>query len=108
MEAAGFYPRPFDQLAKAEKQSFLHFNDLRGTAVTLLTEAGCTVQQVCAITGHTLESATRILSRYLATTAAIAKAAILRFESAPETAFANQLQTTALGGNASEAKARGK
>jgi integrase len=94
METAGFYPSRFDELTKAEKQSFLHFNDLRGTAVTMLTEAGCTVQQVCSITGHTLESATRILRRYLATTEAIAKAAILRFENAPETAFANQLQTT--------------
>jgi integrase len=97
MEAAGFYPKPFAELTKEEKQSFLHFNDLRGTAVTLLTEAGCTIPQVCSITGHTLESATRILRRYLASTDAIARAAILRFENAPETAFANRLQTSAPG-----------
>ena len=85
----------FEDLSKEEKQGFLHFNDLRGTAVTLLTEAGCTIPQVCSITGHTLESANRILRHYLASTEAIAKAAILRFENAPETAFANRLQTTA-------------
>lgn len=95
MEAAGFYPKPFKDLTKEEKKGFLHFNDMRGTAVTLLTEAGCTIQQVCSITGHTLESATRILRHYLASTEAIARAAILRFENAPETAFANRLQTTA-------------
>lgn len=92
-KAAGFYPCPFEELTKAEKQKFLRFNDLRGTAVTLLTEAGCTIQQVCSITGHTLESATRILRRYLASTEAIARAAILRFEAAPDAAFANQPQT---------------
>lgn len=64
---------------RIEKQAFLHLNDLRGTAVTLLTEAGCTIQQVCSITGHTLDSTTRILRHYLASTEAIAKAAILRF-----------------------------
>ncbi|MCV2877634.1 tyrosine-type recombinase/integrase [Sedimentimonas flavescens] len=93
MASAGFYPKPFEELSKEEKQQFLHFNDLRGTAVTLLTEAGCTIQQVCSITGHTLDSATRILRHYLASTEAIARSAILRFENAPETSFANQLQT---------------
>jgi integrase len=108
MEAAGFYPKPFVDLTKEEKQSFLHFNDLRGTAVTLLTEAGCTIPQVCSITGHTLESATRILRHYLASTEAIAKAAILRFENAPETAFANRLQTSAPALDNRKAKTEGK
>jgi len=71
----------------------LHFNDMRGTAVTLLAEARCTPQQICAITGHTLQSATRILERYLAMTDALSSAAIHLFENAPETVFANRLQT---------------
>lgn len=41
-----------------------------------------------------MQSASRILERYGAHTRALAKAAILRFENAPETNFANQLQTT--------------
>ncbi len=46
----------------------LHFHDLRGTAVTLLSEAGCSPQQVGTITGHSLKTVHRILERYLART----------------------------------------
>lgn len=74
----------------------LKFSDLRGTAVTLLSEAGAEVPQIAAITGHTLQSATRILEHYGKRTRALADAAILRFENAPETAFANRLQTKAI------------
>ena len=56
----------------------LHFNDLRGTAVTMLAEAGCTVPEIAAITGHSLRSATRILEVYLARTKVLANAAILK------------------------------
>ncbi|QCP86499.1 integrase [Cereibacter sphaeroides] len=108
MEAAGFYPRPFAELTKQEKAQHLHFNDLRGTAVTLLAEAGATVPQICAITGHTLASATRILERYLAMTEALSSAAIIAFENAPETAFANRLQTGAGEGGMVAARAQGK
>lgn len=93
MDAAGFYPKAWDDLTKDEKKGFLHFNDLRGTAVTLLAEAKCSVPMIASITGHTLQSATRILEKYLARTAALSEAAILMFENAPATAFANQLQT---------------
>ena len=93
MDASGFYPKAWDELTKDEKKGFLHFNDLRGTAVTLLAEAGCSVPQIASITGHTLQSATRILEKYLARTASLSKAAILMFENASATAFANQLQT---------------
>ena len=41
----------------------LHFHDLRGTAVTLLAEAGCTTPQIAAITGHSLETVTKILDK---------------------------------------------
>ena len=101
MDAAGFYPKAWDDLTKDEKKGFLHFNDLRGTAVTLLAEAKCSVPMIASITGHTLQSATRILEKYLARTAALSEAAILMFENAAATAFANQLQTetpTLMGG----------
>lgn len=71
----------------------LRFNDLRGTAVTLLSVAGATVPQIASITGHTLESVTRILERYLARTRALSEAAIIAFENAEGTRFANRLQT---------------
>jgi integrase len=72
----------------------LHFHDLRGTAVTLLSEAGCTPQQVATITGHSLKTVHRILERYLARTRGLAEQAIFNFENSPRTKFANQLQTS--------------
>jgi integrase len=71
----------------------LHFHDLRGTAVTLLSEAGCTPQQIATITGHSLKTVHRILERYLARTRGLAEEAIANFENSPRTKFANQLQT---------------
>lgn len=71
----------------------LHFHDMRGTSVTLLSEAGCTIQEVCSITGHSLETANKILKKYLARTRTLSDAAILKFENAEATAFANRLQT---------------
>ncbi|WP_246688200.1 tyrosine-type recombinase/integrase [Methylobacterium sp. WL120] len=72
----------------------LHFHDLRGTAVTLLSEAGCNPQQIATITGHSLKSVSVILDRYLARTRALADQAIFNWENSPRTEFANQLQTT--------------
>lgn len=73
----------------------LHFHDIRGTAVTLLSEAGCTQQQIATITGHSLKTVHRILERYLARTRGLAEEAIANFENSPRTKFANQLQTRA-------------
>lgn len=107
MEDAGFYPDGWDNMTKAEKRDCLRFNDLRGTAATLLSEAGATVPQICAITGHTLQSATRILAKYLAMTEALSSAAIRLFENAPATAFANQMQTDTSGDFGARKKAKG-
>ncbi|WP_416136331.1 tyrosine-type recombinase/integrase [Cypionkella sp.] len=94
MKIAGFYPTGWDNLTIEEKREHLRFNDLRGTAVTLLSEAGATIPQICAITGHSLQSATRILEKYMSMTEALSNAAIHLFQNATETAFANRLQTT--------------
>lgn len=91
-------------LHSADAKTRLRFNDLRGTAVTLLAEAGATVPQIASITGHTLESVTRILERYLARTKALSDAAIYAFENAEGTRFANRLQTTAQSANAAVSK----
>lgn len=56
----------------------LHFHDLRGTAVTMLSEAGCTPQEVATITGHTIASVNRILEVYLARTRDLARSAIVK------------------------------
>jgi hypothetical protein len=60
----------------------------------LLSEAGCTPQQIATITGHSLKTVHRILERYLARTRGLAEQAIFNFENSPRTKFANQLQTS--------------
>jgi integrase len=83
-------------LSGSDKPVELHFHDLRGTAVTLLSEAGCTPQQIATITGHSLKTVHRILEHYLARTRGLAEQAIFNFENSPRTKFANQLQTVAM------------
>jgi hypothetical protein len=39
----------------------LYFHDLRGTAVTMLAEAGCTIPEIAAVTGRSVASDERIL-----------------------------------------------
>lgn len=58
----------------------LHFHDLRGTAVTMLAEAGCTAPEIASITGHSMDHVGRILDVYLARTAHLAEAAIFKLE----------------------------
>jgi integrase len=42
----------------------LHFHDLTGTAVTRLALAGCTVPEIAAITGHSMETVQDILDTH--------------------------------------------
>lgn len=44
----------------------VHDQDLRDTAVTWLARAGCTIPEICAITGHSAASAHSVLKHYLA------------------------------------------
>ena len=77
----------------AAKISGLHFHDLRGTAVTMLAEAGCTVPEIATITGHSLKTVDSILERYLSRTRQLADTAISKLENASRTKTANQMQT---------------
>jgi integrase len=74
--------------------SDLHFHDLRGTAITMLSEAGNTPQQIAAVTGHSIRTVDTIIEKYLARTRHLSDAAILNFENSERTKFANQLQTS--------------
>ncbi len=71
----------------------LHFHDIRGTAATLFAEAGATVPQIASITGHSLKEVGSILEKYLARTSVLSGEAIVLFENAKSTKFANQMQT---------------
>jgi integrase len=82
------------QWEAASKQAGItasHFHDLRGTAITMLAEAGCTTPRIAAITGHSLKTVTTILDKYLARTRALAGEAVTLFESARSAQFANRL-----------------
>lgn len=59
----------------------LTFHDLRGSAVTRLAEAKCTVPQIAAITGHSLHDVGAILDQYLSRTDELADEAIRNLES---------------------------
>ena len=57
------------------------FSDLRGTAVTRLALAGCTVPEIATITGHSMRDVNAILdSNYLNLDQALAEAAIFKLE----------------------------
>lgn len=60
----------------------LTFHDLRGTAVTRLSEAGCTPQQIATFTGWSLAEVFRILDRYLARTEKLGSTALRKLERA--------------------------
>jgi integrase len=61
----------------------LHFHDLRGTAVTRLALAGCTVPQIAAITGHSPRDVDEILkAHYLGGQSELAEQAIVKLVAA--------------------------
>lgn len=51
-------------------------HDLRDTAVTWLARSGCTLPEICQITGHSMQSAQQTLKHYLASHPQIADNAI--------------------------------
>lgn len=90
---ARYFKRQWELASTKAGITDLHFHDLRGTAVTMLAEAGCATPQIAAITGHSLRTVSTILEKYLARTRHLAQGAITLFQNAKATKFANQLQT---------------
>lgn len=67
------------------------FNDLRGTAVTRLAQAGFDYAEISAITGHSMGDVGRILERhYISRKALLADEAIARLEDTPGTYLSNR------------------
>jgi Phage integrase family len=60
----------------------LRFMDLRRTAVVRLAEAGCSIPEIAAVTGHTIDRTAHILEVYLPRTAPMARAAVARLDQA--------------------------
>lgn len=68
------------EILKEIERPHLQLRDLRRTAATTLAEAGCTVPQIAAITGHSIEKCQRILDTYVVRTKATSRAAIKKLE----------------------------
>jgi integrase len=97
-----YFAEQWENTCRAAGIVDLHFHDLRGTTVTMLAEAGCTLPEIVSITGHSLRRAQEILDRYLARTSKLAESAIAKFEkNVVETDFAKR---PAKRGGQSEAK----
>jgi integrase len=58
----------------------LQYRDLRRTAVVRLAEAGCSVPEAAAISGHTIEATTKIMEVYMPRTSTMAGHAITKLE----------------------------
>jgi integrase len=58
----------------------LQYRDLRRTAVVRLAEAGCSIPEVAAISGHSIEATTKIMEVYLPRTSTMAGHAITKLE----------------------------
>lgn len=54
------------------------FKDLRRSSVVRLAQAGCTIPEIAAITGHSYQQCEKILQTYLPRTTPLARAAIQR------------------------------
>lgn len=82
---AGAFRNVWIKTARAAGVTGLHFHDLRGTAVTRLFEAGCSVAECASISGHSLSDAAAILDRYTARTDRLAVQAIIKLEQRKKT-----------------------
>lgn len=77
---ADSFKRSFRAARKRAKLDRLHFHDLRGTCVTRLAEAGCTVPEIAAITGHSVTRCQKIIDVYMKRTDALSEAAIKKLD----------------------------
>ena len=60
-----YLAQQWEKTCKAAGIVDLHFHDIRGTTVTMLAEAGCTLPEIVSITGHTRRRAQDILDKCL-------------------------------------------
>jgi integrase len=85
-----YFAKQWENTCKVAGISELHFHDIRGTTVTMLAQAGCSVPEIAAITGHSLRSAEDIIDKYLKRTSKLAEVAIAKFENVLATDFAKR------------------
>jgi len=71
-------PDPERPAIEGEKLLALRDQDLRDTAVTWLANSGCSIPEICSITGHSMKTAHDILKHYLAMNPELADSAIAK------------------------------
>jgi integrase len=86
-----YFAEQWENTCRAAGITGLHFHDIRGTTITMLAEAGCTLPEIVSITGHTLRRAQDILDKYLARTSTLAESAIAKFENVMATNSAKRV-----------------
>lgn len=85
-----YFAQLWEETCKEAGITDLHFHDIRGTTVTMLFQAGCSLGEIVSVTGHSLRRAQDILDKYLARTSTMADNAIAKFENVLETDFAKR------------------
>jgi integrase len=81
------FSRAWDAACKKAELSGVQRRDLRRTAVVLMAEAGLTVGQIAAITGHRIETTAAILNVYLPRRTEVALAGMEAWERTPPAAL---------------------
>ncbi len=77
---ADWFRNRWRDTSKAAGIKDLHFHDLRGTAVTMLAEAGCSNAEIAAITGHSMQHVETILTKYVSLTRDLAQSAMAKLD----------------------------
>jgi integrase len=90
---AGNFRRRFIATRERAGISGLTFHDLRGTAICILAEAGCSVPEIASFSGHSLKDVGAILEKYLPVTKGQAISAAKKLANHLATESANRLQT---------------
>jgi integrase len=81
--------------SKAAGITDLHFHDLRGTTVTILSEQGANPQEIATITGHSLTTVAAILDKHSGRTLPLAELAMAKLEKGLAGTFSEQIQQNA-------------
>lgn len=82
---ADYYRHLFDDLRRAAAETMpslktLRDQDLRDTAVTWLSNAGCTIPEICSITGHSFQTANEVMKHYLSVNDELADSAMAKMQ----------------------------
>lgn len=78
------FHKAFVQICAMANIRDLQPRDLRRTAVVRLGQAGCTIPQIASVSGHTIDTTTQILEKYLPRRVELAIAAIQNLENAED------------------------